>query len=150
MAAGKSRQMFDENLTIVQVDDNDDDIFLTHHQFLRSELPGRFLFQTKPEEIFTTLDELVTSGTSVDQILLLLDISMPRFDGFEMLQKIRSHHDYSALTVIMLSNSNSEDDKLKAFSAGCDGYLVKPFKIEDLYRAVPGVPYSRMRLPLQA
>lgn len=141
--------MFNENLTIVQVDDNDDDIFLTHHQFLRSEMPGRFLFQNKPEEIFSTLDDLVTSGTSVDQILLLLDISMPRFDGFEVLQKIRTHPAYSALTVIMLSNSESEDDKLKAFSAGCDGYLVKPFKIEELYRAVPSVPYGRVRLPLQ-
>lgn len=141
--------MFNSKLTIIQVDDNDDDIFLTHHQVSRARLPGRFLFQTRPEEIFKTLDDLVISGTEISQILILLDISMPRCDGFELLHKIRMHPAYSAVTVIMLSTSNSEDDKMKAFSAGCDGYLVKPFKVEELYRAIPSVPYNRMRLPLQ-
>lgn len=140
--------MFSSDLTILQVDDSDDDIFLTHHEFSRSKLPGRFLFQTHPEEIFVTLDELLAAGTEIDHILVLLDISMPRINGFETLERIRAHEKYSELTVVMLSTSHSEDDKMQAFSSGSDGYLVKPFKLEDLYRAVPGIPYSRQRLPL--
>lgn len=142
--------MFKNDLTILQVDDNDDDIFLTHHEVSSSGLPGKFVFQTHPENIFGTLDELVASGTAIASIIVLLDISMPRCNGFETLGKIRKHPAYQELCVLMLSSSHSDDDKLESFSARCDGYLVKPFKLEDLYRAIPSVPYAQKRLPLNA
>lgn len=80
--------------------------------------------------------------------LMLLDIYMPELDGFATTQQIRqleqqiplSQADPSTglhrLKIIALSASILEDDRQKAFAAGCDGFLGKPFQAHDLYKAI--------------
>ena len=64
--------------------------------------------------------------------LLLLDINMPRMGGFEFLDRYKALHDASAV-VVMLSSSNQEKDKQKAFSSGLvKHYIIKPLETKDL------------------
>lgn len=57
--------------------------------------------------------------------LILLDVMMPKADGFEVLEYIRSNA--SLTPVIMLTAKGEEYDQLKGFNAGADDYIIKPF-----------------------
>lgn len=122
------------------VDDNIDEIFLTRRQVRRDGIINRFVSEQKPEQLFETLDELVELGARKDSFLVLLDISMPRFDGFDMLKKIRAHPIYADIPVLMLSASDDEIDKYESGKLGCDGYIVKPFSSSAFYAAVRKIP----------
>ena len=61
--------------------------------------------------------------------LVLLDIVMPKMDGFEVLREIRQCYSMSALPVIMVSVRDGSDDILKAFSIGANDYVAKPIDL---------------------
>src|SRR5580704_6564304 len=61
--------------------------------------------------------------------LILLDVNLPGMSGFETCREIRRGSD---VPVIMLTVRNSERDKVLAFDAGADDYIVKPFGSEEL------------------
>lgn len=65
--------------------------------------------------------------------LIILDIMMPRMDGFETLKEIRKTKD---TPVIMLSAMKEEEDKLNGFNLGVDDYITKPFSPKELVARV--------------
>jgi DNA-binding response OmpR family regulator len=70
---------------------------------------------------------------------LLLDIVMPKVDGFEVLKKVRSHPDKKIreMVVMVLSNLGSEDDIKKAEDLGSNSYIVKAmFSTEDVINKI--------------
>ena len=67
---------------------------------------------------------------------VILDINMPRMDGFEFLKKIKSDDAYSALPVMMLTTEGQDEDRETAQSLGAGHYIVKPFKPSELIAAV--------------
>lgn len=64
--------------------------------------------------------------------LVLLDIILPFFDGFEVLEKIRSQKTWKNVPIIMLTSKTQEPSVVRAFNAGADDYMTKPFQIEEL------------------
>jgi len=61
--------------------------------------------------------------------LVILDIMMPRMDGFEVCRQLR---EWSQIPIIMLSARGDEDDKVTCLELGADDYLTKPFGIREL------------------
>lgn len=61
--------------------------------------------------------------------LIILDVMMPRMDGWETVSRIR---EMSQVPVIMLTAKDEEADKLRGFSAGVDDYVTKPFSFAEL------------------
>ncbi len=61
--------------------------------------------------------------------LVILDVMMPRMDGWETLTRIRQ---ISSLPVIMLTAKDAENDKLRGFKLGVDDYITKPFSFSEL------------------
>ena len=68
--------------------------------------------------------------------LLILDIAMPKLDGFEVCRRIR---EWSQVPIIMLSAREGAEDKVKCLRMGADDYLVKPFSVEELLARVEAV-----------
>ena len=68
--------------------------------------------------------------------LILLDIVMPRIDGFEVCASLRS---WSQVPIIMLSAKWDEQDKVRCLRLGADDYIVKPFGIDELVARVEAV-----------
>lgn len=62
--------------------------------------------------------------------ILLLDVKVPYVNGFDLLSKIRSEGNETP--AIFITSLNSMDDLSKAFEAGCDDYLKKPFELREL------------------
>ena len=64
--------------------------------------------------------------------LVLLDVMMPRMDGFAVLKIIRAGFETSRLPVIMLTAKGEDEDKVKGLQDGANDYIIKPFNHEEL------------------
>jgi DNA-binding response OmpR family regulator len=65
--------------------------------------------------------------------LVLLDVMMPKMDGYEVCQAIQDHFDGSQRpTVVLLSARSQLADRQRGIEAGCDDYIVKPFRPAEL------------------
>jgi len=67
---------------------------------------------------------------------IVLDINMPRMNGLEFLEKMKSNDVYASIPVIMLTTEGQEEDQDKAMDLGATAYIVKPFKPTLLLRIV--------------
>jgi DNA-binding response OmpR family regulator len=68
--------------------------------------------------------------------LVLLDIMLPRLNGYEVCQRIRAHPDWSGTKVVMLSAKGRELEVSKGLALGADAYVTKPFSTRDLIALV--------------
>lgn len=78
------------------------------------------------------LETLTSDGEEFDA--LLLDVGMPRMDGYELLEQLDDAH-RPPLTIV-LSGHDSEEDRTRALDLGADMYVVKPFSPADLAQTV--------------
>ena len=69
--------------------------------------------------------------------LLILDIMMPKVDGFEVIKKLRDKGNHTS--VLMLTARDSADDKVKGLDLGADDYIVKPFDFNELMARIRAV-----------
>lgn len=60
----------------------------------------------------------------------ILDIMLPKIDGWEIISRIRNTH---ALPILILTARDSVDDRIRGLDGGADDYLVKPFHLNELY-----------------
>ncbi len=76
--------------------------------------------------------------------LVLLDVMMPRMDGWETAQRIRQ---MSQIPIIMLTAKDEESDKLKGFAVGVDDYVTKPFSFAEIIARVAAVLHRARQSP---
>lgn len=69
--------------------------------------------------------------------LIILDLMLPRMDGFKVLASLRQGHD--AVPVLMLTARGAEADRVRGLSLGADDYLVKPFSILELVARIRAI-----------
>ena len=69
--------------------------------------------------------------------LVILDIMMPKVDGFEVIKKLRNKGNHTS--VLMLTARDSADDKVKGLDLGADDYIVKPFDFNELLARIRAV-----------
>ncbi|HDK7139566.1 TPA: response regulator transcription factor [Clostridium botulinum] len=68
--------------------------------------------------------------------LILMDIMMPKLDGFEAIKRIRR---LTNIPIIFLTAKDSQQDKIKGFISGCDDYITKPFDLVELSLRVSAI-----------
>lgn len=78
----------------------------------------------------------VAQHQSIRPDIILLDLNLPKRDGFEILQSIRSHAD---TPVIIISARIEDEDKLKGLGLGADDYIVKPFNPSEVMARMKAV-----------
>ncbi|MDI6851487.1 MAG: response regulator transcription factor [bacterium] len=71
--------------------------------------------------------------------LIILDIMLPDWDGFELLKYLKSQEKYSKIPVIMLTARSDEADKVLGLEMGADDYVTKPFSTRELVARVKSV-----------
>jgi two-component system response regulator RpaA len=64
--------------------------------------------------------------------LIVLDVMMPKMDGFEACKRIRANRNSANTPIILLTAKGTIEDKIRGFNAGADDYLVKPFEFQEL------------------
>ena len=68
--------------------------------------------------------------------VILLDVVMPKRNGFQVCRELKNHSDFNAIPVILVTSKNTESDKYWGQQQGADGYVTKPFTKDELLRAV--------------
>ena len=124
---------------IVLVEDNPDDVILTLRALKTNRISNEVVVLEDGKE---ALDFLFFTGKyekrnkDIMPAVILLDIKLPKIDGFEVLQKIRADERTKLIPVVMLTSSNEESDKIKGYRTGCNSYVRKPVEFNQFVEAV--------------
>ena len=97
-----------------------------------------FILEAEGVDVFTANDgeaglELVYSKRPK---VVLLDVMMPRMDGYEVCRRLRSMPDLASIYVVVLTAKGRKADELQAMEVGADLYLSKPFDDEVVLRVI--------------
>ena len=71
-----------------------------------------------------------------NQVLILLDLKLPKVDGLEVLRQIKSDENLRTIPVVMLTSSREEQDVVDSYKLGVNAYVVKPIDFHDFLSAV--------------
>jgi CheY-like chemotaxis protein len=124
-----------ESRTVLVADDDENDFIILRRAFQKAGLTHRLIHVQDGE---AAIDYLSGNAPYVDRVLypapnlLLLDLKMPRVNGFDVLAWLQSRKDLDALNVIVLSASQLEADKNQAAQLGADDYRTKPHDFDEL------------------
>jgi CheY-like chemotaxis protein len=115
--------------TVLVAEDDAGQILLLQRAFLKAGINVSVDFVKDGQE---TIDYLKREATYGDRAahpfpeLLLLDLNMPRVDGFGVLEWVREQPGLKRLLVVVLTTSNANEDVNRAYDLGANSYLVKP------------------------
>ncbi|HEX7475564.1 MAG TPA: response regulator [Dehalococcoidales bacterium] len=124
---------------ILLVDDNENDVFLAQRALKKSNIANEVVVASDGQE---ALDYLFGNGKYTGRdltqmpVVILLDLKMPKVDGFEVLRQIRANPQTKLLAVVCLTSSKLEIDIIKGYSEGCNAYVTKPVDFDQFAEAV--------------
>ncbi|QGF91780.1 response regulator [Pseudomonas sp. CFSAN084952] len=126
---------------ILLVEDNPHDLELALVALERSQLANEVVVVRDGVE---ALDYLFYRGEHTERAkgnpaVLLLDLKLPRIDGLEVLETIKSNESLRSIPVVMLTTSREELDLSRAYQLGVNAYVVKPVVFKEFVSAISGL-----------
>ena len=99
------------------------------------------VFSTPDYEIVTASDgeEGVKKAAAEQPDLIILDVVMPKMNGFQACRTIKSSPDLQNIPIILLTSKNQKSDEFWGKKQGANVYLTKPFDTDELLKAVTGL-----------
>lgn len=128
-----------KSITILLVDDSEDDRFMTREALLESYVINDLREVEDGEEL---MDYLLRRGRYADPItspvpgVILLDINMPRKNGHEVLREIKSHPRLRRIPVVVLTTSQDEEDVVRSYDLGVNSFITKPITFDGMVRVM--------------
>jgi two-component system, response regulator len=119
---------------ILLVEDNDDDADLAMLAFNRTKLPVPL---TRVSNGVEALDYIFArgeyAGRSIERLplLVLLDLNLPKLNGFEVLKLVREDARTQCVPIVVLTSSNEERDRLEAYLLCANSYVLKPVNYDQ-------------------
>lgn len=139
---GGTQEWKDYMHTILYVDDDDNDASLLKHALRSVQARCQVHAVNDAEKAAAYLSgkgQYADRKTYPVPTLVLLDLKMPRMNGLEILQWIRSQPVLKRLVVIVFTASNQGCEVNRAYEMGANSYLVKPVELEALVQIVNGI-----------
>jgi len=129
------------NYPVLLVEDNSDDVFITKRAWNKALIKNELYVVEDGEE---ALDFLFRKGkylAAPRPSLMLLDLKMPKVDGFEVIETIKGYDSLKRMPIIVLTTSNRHEDINRAYELGCNAYIVKPVTFDNFLKAVTEIQY---------
>jgi CheY-like chemotaxis protein len=123
-------------IDILLVEDDPGDELITREAFEHNKLKNRLHVAHDGEE---GLNYLYRRGEFADAPrpdLILLDLNLPKYDGRQLLEKIKSDPALAQIPVVVLTTSSAEEDILKSYKLHANAYVTKPVDLDQFMRAV--------------
>lgn len=112
------------NQPILLIEDNPVDLDLTLRAFSAQKLSNPIEVARDGEEALAYVERWNNGETM--PLVILLDLKLPKVSGLEVLEKIKSHHVFKTIPVIILTTSTESNDIKTAYELGVNSYIVKP------------------------
>lgn len=125
-----------EALQILLVEDDEIDVENVQRAFANTDPPSVI---TVARDGRQALDLLASRQIPTDNLLILLDLNMPRMNGIEFLQALRADDMFNHLPVVVLTTSDAEPDKVSAHNLNVAGYMLKPITFDDFVTTLDAV-----------
>ncbi|RRR70095.1 MAG: response regulator [Candidatus Viridilinea halotolerans] len=122
---------------LLLVEDNIDDELLTVRALRKAGILNEIVVQHNGEDAIAYLQQIATNQDPFHlPAVVLLDLKLPKVNGLEVLQHIRSTPFLQLLPVVILTSSSEERDIVESYSLGANSYVRKPVKFDQFSAAV--------------
>ena len=123
---------------ILLVEDSPKDVELTLAALEQCQLANTVIVVRDGAE---ALDYLLARGAYKDRepghpAVVLLDLKLPKVDGLEVLEQVKSDPSLRQTPVVMLTSSREERDLVRSYSLGVNAFVVKPVGFEQFFEAI--------------
>ena len=118
-------------LKILLIEDNEGDIMLTTETLNDSKFDNKLSVVKDGWDAVEYLEKTGQSAPLSLPDLVLLDVNLPRLNGYEVLKKIRANENTCHIPVIMLTTSSSKSDIHQSIDARANFYMIKPVNSDD-------------------
>lgn len=143
-------------ITILMADDDADDRMLAKDALFESRLANDLYLVADGQELMDYLNRrgaYEAPSTSPRPGVILLDLNMPRKDGFEALVEIRSDPDLRRIPVVILTTSKAEEDIYRGYDLGANSFVTKPVTFDGLVQAMSALGqywFEIVELPVES
>ena len=137
-------------IDILMVEDSLDDIEITMEALKNTKINNNLVSVRDGVEAMALLRKEGEYEDAARPDLILLDLNMPRMDGRQVLEQIKSDPDLQKIPVVVLTTSEAEEDVLKAYELHANCYITKPVGLEQFAKVVTSIEdfwFSVVRLP---
>ena len=135
---------------ILLVEDNEGDILLTMEAFRQASITGNINVVRDGEEAIQYLDKKEQYAGVNTPDLIFLDINLPKVNGKEVLQHLKTNNNLMTIPVVMLTTSDSQDDIEECYKKGVNCYITKPADLRiffDIIKTIKDFWISTVKLP---
>jgi len=126
-------------IEILLVEDTTDEAELTMETLQDGRIRNRVHWVQDGEEAMAFLRRQGRYAAAPRPDLILLDLHMPRKDGFEVLAEIKQHPEWRRIPVVVMTSSSKDDDILHAYNLHANCYVTKPLDIDKFMEAVRSI-----------
>ena len=116
---------------VLLIEDDPDHELLTIRALERSKIANNIRVARDGEEAI----DLLTGPNAISPTVILLDLKLPKVDGFEVLRRIRQSDAGRLLPVVILTSSDEERDVIRGYQLGVNSYIRKPVNFQDFAEA---------------
>jgi len=127
------------NKKILLVEDNPNDVELTKRALQKAHTNSELIIAGDGiEAVKYFFGEHDNNGCLIEDLpaLVLLDLNLPRFNGFEVLRRMRAEKKTKQIPVIILTSSNEEKDIISGYDLGANSFVRKPVKFAEFAEVI--------------
>lgn len=132
-----------DTLHILLVEDNPGDVRLTQEALKQSDFLTNLQVVGDGEEALKFLRKENNFAHVFTPDLVLLDLNLPKKNGFEVLETLRQDKDFKRLPVVVLTTSVAEEDIVRTHHANANCYISKPFDFNQFLMAIQIINQSK-------
>jgi CheY-like chemotaxis protein len=140
----------EREIQVLLVEDDPGDVLMTREAFEDYKVHNQLHVVNDGEQAMAFLRQEGEYADLPRPDLVLLDLNLPRMDGRQVLDAIKSDPELSSIPVVVLTTSEAEDDVLRSYSLHANAYVTKPVDFErfiDVVRQIDDFFVSVVRLP---
>ncbi len=124
---------------VLLIEDNEGDVTLITEAFDSFNYEVNCTNQKDGEKAIAYLDNILTEKGAKTPDLILLDLNLPRKNGFEVLDYVKSHKTLKVIPTIVFTTSSSQKDISACYQRHANCYITKPAEIESYLEVLLGV-----------
>lgn len=124
---------------ILLVEDNAADIRLTTEVLQKNSIVSKLDVVRDGVEAIEFLKKRGKYSNAKRPNLILLDLNLPKRDGFYVLEEIKNDEELKKIPVVILTVSDAREDLIKAYNLHANCYIIKPLEMREFYKIVNSI-----------